>query len=765
MNTPDSPRSSAKWLLLLFGLVVLFYSKLIFTNQFSFLTGYEGTNQAYSWDNFLISSLKQGVLPLWDPYTHSGRDFLGEMQTAALYPLKVLLLLAPTDSRGMMAFSAEHYFFVFTHFLAAFFMFLLARRLGLDHFSALVAGLCFSLGGFMSRINWPDMLNSAIWLPLAVLCVDTALFAKEGVRAALFSCLAGLAAGMAILGGRIHIVVMDVLVIASMCAWWWLAGERAATASQQPRAPAKRALMVVCVVGVMTLCAGAAQLLPSMAYSRNALRYVGDASPVPGSAKIPYFLLADGLSPRALFALIFGFPFSATNLGPGVEVFSPYFGVLPLLLVIIGVWKNRDKAWVRYLAGLAVAAFIYSLGRFTLLHGLGYALVPYLWLSRIPVRFIYLTHFSMALLAGFGVHSLLSGAAQDVLRRMLPVLRWIVAGLGVVLVASVIGLQINEWEFVSFALILAGVLFLSRLSRGSLHTAGARVLVVALILCDLGAFDWNMSNKDRERQAGRYHLQHLVDSQNVVRFLRRQPGRFRVDIGDWQPNLGDGYQIETTGGMSATKSRDYTEFLGPAPLSRDLLNVRYILRPRSEGGAGAIYEDTEWQVYENPNAFPRAWLVHDVRTVASNAEALRAVFSTDVDLHNTAILTRSTSVPLGTAADRSAESVSIARYLPTRMELRVRALAPAVLVLSELYADGWEATANGRPVLVRRANGVFRALEVPAGESIVLLRYRPRPFLAGAALSVLAFLGTLLFALFAWKAERRERRGRNAASV
>lgn len=748
-KTPDSLRREAKALLLLCGVIVLFYCQLVFTSQFSFLTSYEGTSQAYSWDNLLYTTVRQGGFPLWDPYTHSGRDFIGEMQTGALYPLKALLLLAPTDSRGMLALSAEHYFFVLTHFLAAVFMFLLARRLGLDRFPALVAGMCFSIGGFLSRIDWPDMLNSAIWLPLIVLFLDRALGEKEQWRAVLFACLAGLGTGMAILGGRIHIVVMDALFIAATAAWWCFSAEPDAAAAGQPASRWKRALAVVGVAGVLTASSGAVQLLPSLAYSHNALRYVGDWPPLPGAMKIPYHILSDGLSPRALFSLIFGFPFAASGIGES-EMFTPYFGVLPFFLVVVGVWKNWGNRWVRYLAGVAVVAFVYSLGHFTLLHGLAYELVPYLWMSRIPVRFIYLTHFAMALLAGFGVRSLLSGQAGDAARGILRPGRFLLAGLGIVLAASAF-YPVNEWTFFSFLMLAAAMLFLAWVARKPM-TAGAKVLLVAMIVCDLGAFDWIIRDKAAEAREGRNHIQRLIDSQPAVTFLKSRPGVFRVMVeAELEPNLGDAYRIDTTGGMSATIARDFSDFWGAAFRAKELLNVRYILRPPAKGGPGAIYEDAMWKVYENPSALPRAWLVHDARALRSNDEVMRALGSTEVDFRKTAFLAETLRAPLDVPGDASAETASIAGYAAGRIELRVRALGRAVLVLSDVYADGWQARINGRPARILRVDGVLKGLEVPPGESTISLRYAPRPFLAGAALSGVAFLGTALFALFAWR--------------
>lgn len=106
-------RQTYKTPFLLLLLTVLFYWKILLTNQFSILVGFEGANQAYSWLNFWAGSLLQGSLPLWDPYAQSGHSFIGEMQTAAFYPLHLMLL--PFTRHGTIPPQFYHIWYVFAH--------------------------------------------------------------------------------------------------------------------------------------------------------------------------------------------------------------------------------------------------------------------------------------------------------------------------------------------------------------------------------------------------------------------------------------------------------------------------------------------------------------------------------------------------------------------------------------------------------------------------------------------------------------------------
>ena len=91
---------------------------------------------------------------------------------------------------------------------------------------------------------------------------------------------------------------------------------------------------------------------------------------------------------------------------------SPYLGVFPLFAAIVALRRCWSNLWVRYLAGLGAAALLYAMGSYSLLHGALYAVVPRLWMAREPGRFVYLADFSLALLAGFGVETLLVQAGK-----------------------------------------------------------------------------------------------------------------------------------------------------------------------------------------------------------------------------------------------------------------------------------------------------------------------------------------------------------------
>ena len=75
--------------------------------------------------------------------------------------------------------------------------------------------------------------------------------------------------------------------------------------------------------------------------------------------------------------------------------------------------------------------------------------------------------------------------------------------------------------------------------------------------------------------------------------------------------------------------------------------------------------------------------------------------------------------------------------------MQVNSDAAGILVLADLFYPGWKAETDGRPALLLRADGFFRAVALTAGAHTVVFRYRPVSFLAGAVIS-LAALGAIL---------------------
>jgi hypothetical protein len=92
----------------------------------------------------------------------------------------------------------------------------------------------------------------------------------------------------------------------------------------------------------------------------------------------------------------------------------------------------------------------------------------------------------------------------------------------------------------------------------------------------------------------------------------------------------------------------------------------------------------------------------------------------------------------GRAATGARGRIQILEASPGRLSVEVEADSPTALVVRDGWATGWRAQVDGEEAVVHRANGRHQAVQLPAGRSVVRLRYRPGGLVPGLALSVLA---------------------------
>lgn len=387
------------------------------------------------------------------------------------------------------------------------------------------------------------------------------------------------------------------------------------------------------------------------------------------------------------------------------------------------------------------------------------ALVPFLWIAREAPRFLYLADFALATLAAFGAEAVFFKAAEsrNAWTGLNRILKWVAIACAVALCVPAVftQVQIHVWNALSILLILCSCALFFYVSRG--HTGGAaRFLTLALILSDLSAFDWTARNKIDIAKKGTNHLDRLLSCRGAVDFLKLQPGLFRVQvIADDPPNIGDVFQIQTTWGGGATATSHYWDLISTVPRAMDLLNVRYFMKPATAPEPGAVYQDADWKICENPQAYPRGWLVHEVEVEPVPKSLLNRLGAQGMDLRRVALLSEpmdATPEPISASAP---ENVRFQSYEADSMELTVHAESRGLLVLSEVYYPGWQATVNDRPSRIREVDGALRGIVVGSGDNNIKLRYRPGSVMAGALLTACAFLGIPLGWLIASRQQRR----------
>jgi hypothetical protein len=709
-------------------MVIGVYWKLTLVRQYTFIEAPDIGHQVLPWLQVQAAAVHQGVVALWDPYIFGGQPLLGQVQPAVASPVAWLLMATPLKD-GHLRLGAVHWWFVLIHCLAGWFAYALFRDLGRSRAAAVFAATLFGAGGFIGNTAWPQIVVSAIWAPLIFLFLLRSL---AGRRPAASAALAGLFLGLALLSGHHAVPVFLALAVA---------GAAIAAVIRHPVCW-RPVLARVAVLAVCAALAGALQVLPAYEYGQHAVRWVTSANPVDWKTPVPYFVHGNlGLKPLDLLFLCVP--------GGGSGMIDPIVGVVGLMFAALAIVLSPARAAVRFFTALAVAALLFSLARFDFAHGVLYSIIPGLEKARAPIMALSVAHFAIAVLAAFGLDAFLSASSAPALRRA-----WIVAA-----AASPVFFALalfppsllqtaphgpDRTAMVAvICLLLAWLLY--AWSAGRLTRAGAAASAFGLLLLELGlSTGFNYVHVEDKASLARPRL--YGGTSDLAAFLKRQPGPFRVSYNydDLVFNFSDWYGVESMAGFVPSAPAAVYELGWWGPRVRNLYGVRYWIgrQPDAQFPHEVFHSEGGWNIYENPDAFPRAWAVHDLVRAAGLRHAARLVRDSGVDLRTQAVVeVPPPHVERCAAPDRVAISYRNLQSLAIDAEMA----CAGVVVLADNAFPGWRATVDGAPAEIVTVDVALRGVALPAGKHRIEMEYRPASALWGLILTLagLALAGAL----------------------
>ncbi len=171
----------------------------------------------------------------------------------------------------------------------------------------------------------------------------------------------------------------------------------------------------------------------------------------------------------------------------------------------------------------------------------------------------------------------------------------------------------------------------------------------------------------------------------------------------------------------------------------------------SGNGRYRLVHSGDVKIYENLDTLPRAFLVSKGVWVPDEEAGLQRMTAAEFDPAGEVVLI---GKPDGSSVEKGPLPgvVRFTAYRPDRVELQVEAAGDGWLVLSDAHYPGWEATVDGEPVTVERADILFRAVPVRAGRQEVVFAFRPGSVWVGALVSAVSLAGWLI----GWIRVRRE---------
>lgn len=744
--------------------------------------------------------VRQGAWPLWDPTILTGTPLLADGQLLLFYPPSLLWLLLPLRyAFGIYALSQI--------ILAALGTYLFARRIALTRAAATVAGVCYMFSGFMlTRLSYPEHAAGVAMLPWCFWATAQACESHVLKRWLLAGCIFALAL-------VVHIQLAFYAFVGAGCLFLLYL-------FHAPNWTARRRLAGGYALALLIAFAlSAVQLLPEVELSSVGQRWEQVPNTATAESQFLYLLRlvlpASGGAPRT----------PPPVWGPSLlQLPQPYAGFAPLLLVVVALLLSRHPA-SPLLAALAIGSFALAIGtpllqllialvppyrqfgdhtRWFVLWGFAVAALAGMGVDRLvvqqrrPARAEQRVRIANWLLLG-GTALILGVWLWRHLALFTPASRY----------GAYITLIRQQPLSIPLLIILASIVALAALPIRRLPLTArwlALALVVALdTLWYGGGYNTVVSpalfrptaDLKRELPASAAHTdpdQDLFPPTRQIAFLQRQPRPFRFIAGDYAalaPNFASVYGLEDARGylslylerysrlVRLIDGKDYTRLAGQGSASYksylttayrhqrllDMLNVQYVVFPPGSKtpelyhGLVKVQQNDEGTIYRNPNVLPRAWLVHAVDVIPDEGRQLDRLARADFDPARVAIVPQ--TVPAVSATPR-AEAAPAVSYAPNAVEVRALAEAPAVLVLSDAYASGWQALVDGRPATLLRTNYALRGVWVPAGQHTVRFIYQPRSFLIGGLVSAITLCGLLLAGLGTGWRRNRHRDGEAA---
>jgi hypothetical protein len=617
----------------------------------------------------------------------------------------------------------------------------LAKRWTAHSFGAAFAAVAYVFNGVtLSCLFWPNYIVSLAWLPWVFLLAEDA--AREGGRKLV---LAAIVSALQVLSGTPEVTFLTWLLLGTVLLVEMFGG----------RLPAWSAIRRV--FWVVLLAAGLVmiQLLPFfdlLAHSQRDSAFGTSrwAMPLWGWANLLIPMFHNAQTPYG------------TWFQYGQEFLTSYYlGAATLVLGVCGVWLARDRRAIT-LGIAALGCWVMALGSEGIVFDWFKRAFPMMGVARYPIKFVILTGFILPLLAAWALAKLPQTSNRNGLRLL------VIGGGSAVLLMTIAlwsgvrnPLPYDQWpatirnalERTCFlAAILAAAWFVSRRqfsrwSYGFSLAALALVIADAITLCPklvptvaaraLYPGFWEAAQKSRPPNPGEARVFITPEADRLL--LYRNIPNFEDDftgkrLAQWS-NLNLLDRVPKVNGAVTLRIRE-----------QDRLE-QYLNNPSNHVGDGLLdflaarwksspTNPTEW--VERPGALPV--ITAGQKPVFLLEEEMIPRLAADTFDPRTEVFLPETVRAQVTVTNTARCQVTNVVVGHRRITFDVFAEQPGLVVLAQTYFHPWQASVDGTPVPLWRANSAFQALEVVAGQHQVRLDYRDSRFALGAVLTALSSL-------------------------
>ena len=712
--------------------------------------------EAFPWKVFVVDQLKKGQIPYWSPYNFAGNPIMANFQSAVFYPGNLIFLLLPL-------INAWTIFILLGPFLAGLFTYLFLRELGLGKISGIFGGVVFAFSSYMVVwVEYGNITHTYLWLPLALLLTERLIksFTKKSLIFIILVLLMSLAGGY--IQGYFYIYVT--------VAFYFLIKSKI-----EKQLSIKKILLFILAIS-SPFALFLFQLFPTLANFKDSSR--GGYS----LQQIDELLNPIWYTITTLIPNFFGHPAARNHWFSGTYIERvSYFGLIPLVLAIAALGLFKKIKEIAIFGSFFIISFFLATNFF--INKFFYLLPIPVFSTTVPTRVLGLFVFFGSILAAYGLESFLQKKYKKNLLVSISGISFIVLGALVFIFAAPIIFPGQSWLVnlsitkrnlllpIIFAVSFWAVYFVNfyspKLLKKIFSASVVGGLLIVITVIDLFYFFHKITPFSPK--------EYIYPQTEVVKYLQNNAGLYRF----W--GYGGAYIPSNFQAVDQTYSPEgedplhlkwYTELISattdgkvPSVLPRpdanlasgygpgqfennkfrqkilNLVGVKYILnkdstigteyRPDnttfSEKNYKLVWQSAPWQVYENKNVLPRAFLVNDFRVIADNKLVVSTLFDQNFDISKTIILNETPSIKL----DKNLKvdgKVEIISYTPNKVAITVTTNTNSLLFLSDTYSNSWKVKVDGKMAKVYKADYAFRAVAIEKGQRLVVFEYDSNNF-------------------------------------
>ena len=695
--------------------------------------------------------LKNGKIPLWNPYQGCGVPHIANMQSAFFYPLNIFVYLL-NWKWGLF------FLFFFKLYFVGLFFYLYLREIKISPPVSMVFSVSGMYMGFnLSPLYFP-FTNVAFFFPLALWTIELILKKPKQFKGYFIFCLGFVAT---IFGGHPELVFYSMFTLVI-----YLLGRLYLTYRldlYDGYLPVLIKFFIALIIGIMI---SSIQLLPFLEYFRLSSAYLSRNTLELTIHSLPVYLLVFNilptLTPRNMLLLL-NYVFNKYQ----TILTLTYTGVSILLLGITGVIALSKDKIVRIFIIISII---------TLCTGF---YVPYVHaiITKIP-GFDIGRNYYMLIFACWALLIISSKALDNFIKGNIKLRSFDISAILILMLIIVLGFFFIRGDYPSMSNSVQ-----KAVSYYLTFSTAAAIIIMVFTL-------WILKIKNRQfllilmgiliyaqtalpmifiepaiKPAYFYPINSIF---TMLQKKKGQPFRVTALISNTLPiayaaNINTFYRIEDIRNYDALGVNWYNSIFSyiKESDSLNLTNVKYLI-VRNEFDLSnltnvfqPVAEYNGYTLYKNLSAFNRAFMVYHYIIADGQQQALDLLSTYSGQLNTTAIIFKKDIQAMPFTPDtQGTYKIAFVKYASGYIKMSCNTSQPGLFFISDTYFPGWHARVDGKETKIIRTDYAFQGLWLSKGNHIIELNYDPASFKYGTLLSIIGILSLIGFYFIAFRKKK-----------